>query len=340
MPKHSKQMLDFLVIGAPRAGTTSLFEYLRVHPGIYMPPAKEVPFFSARLYARYGGGCDQYVAEVFSRAPSDKLWGTAEPSCMAGSLPPESLDASEHQQLLDTPQCETIIPERIRASLPQVKLIAILRDPIERARSAHQLEVLRGFDRRSFEQMVDEALERPALERARRWPTKADSVVLGEYGRILDGYFQTFPEDQIRVVFINDLESAAERTMAELFEYLDVDPTFAPPNVRTRYNAGNWKLRLPGLDLHRWQRGMAARPTLRWLWHRLPRGLCVRGLDYYAKATRRVSTWNRVPKSTQDRALDRETWEALARHYAPDAALLGELIGREVPWLPALTGAR
>jgi hypothetical protein len=62
-----KRTLDFLVTGAHKAGTTSLFEYLRTHPRLYLPPGKERPFFSNDdVYAR---GWDDYLAKTFFAAP-------------------------------------------------------------------------------------------------------------------------------------------------------------------------------------------------------------------------------------------------------------------------------
>src|SRR5512134_2872554 len=100
--------LDFIIIGAQKAGTTALFRYLRRHPRIYMPLEKEIPFFSDDvLYAR---GWEQFARRYYGHAPPDRLWGKATPRYMIH------------------PDC----PSRIRATMPDTRLIALLRDPIER----------------------------------------------------------------------------------------------------------------------------------------------------------------------------------------------------------------
>lgn len=336
MPTASKRALDFLVIGAQKAGTTSLFEYLRAHPEVYLPPGKEVPFFGHdTVFASYDGRADVYVADVFARAPEDSLWGTATVSYMAGSLIPEALDESEHPRLLDMPGTETLVPERIRAQMPDVKLIAALRDPIERARSSHQMNVLWGIETRSFEQAVQELLDPAILVRSRRLPARMDSyVVLGEYGRILQGYLQTFPAEQLHVLFTTELAAAPERVVAELFAYLKVDSTFVPGNLGTRYLVGSSKMRVPWLDLYRLQRRVTRNPALRRTWHRLPRGFRTRAFDYYGQAAFQLFSRNRVSeRPAGDQSLPTGVREALVDHYASDGLLLEELLGRRPPWL-------
>jgi hypothetical protein len=69
---------DFIIIGAQKAGTTSLFEYLRMHPGIYMPSEKEIPFFcDDPLYAR---GWDTFAWRYYASAPGGSLWGKVTPN--------------------------------------------------------------------------------------------------------------------------------------------------------------------------------------------------------------------------------------------------------------------
>lgn len=63
--------LDFLVIGAQKSATTTLFKYLEEHPNIYMPPEKEAPFFN--LDERFERGIEWYLKEFFSNGETNKL---------------------------------------------------------------------------------------------------------------------------------------------------------------------------------------------------------------------------------------------------------------------------
>src|SRR4051812_6929253 len=108
--------LDFIVIGAPKAGTTSLFEYLRTHPQIHLPKWKETNFFLDPLYNR---GVQWYLDWVLAGASGDVVCGEASVRCMAGTpnaTPPGDHLSPPAAELIDDP--EKIIPERIHAALP------------------------------------------------------------------------------------------------------------------------------------------------------------------------------------------------------------------------------
>ena len=106
--------LDFLLVGAQKAGTTSLFEYVRLHPGLHLPSEKEVSYFN--IESRVERGWPWYLGWVFADAPTDRPWGTFSTFYM---------DAAEGR--------EDTVPRRIRETVPDVQLIAILRDPVARA---------------------------------------------------------------------------------------------------------------------------------------------------------------------------------------------------------------
>jgi hypothetical protein len=180
----AKDRLDFLVIGAQKAGTTSLFEYLRLHPEIHMPPGKEVPYFSDDGMVAHGW--EAYLGQTFAGTDPSLSWGTASPQYMAGAvlMPAGPVGGAP----------ERVVPERIRERLPEARLVAILRDPVARAESHHRMMRLRGEEPRSFDRAVAELLRPEALEQARREPTPTSAYVAwGEYGRILAGCWSPTP---------------------------------------------------------------------------------------------------------------------------------------------------
>ncbi len=130
----------FFIIGAQKGGTTALFEYLRHHPEVYMPPEKEAEFFTGSESDR--GGLGRVSSEKFLTSPHEaRIAGTASPQYM----------------------CDPAVPVRMAARVPDARLIAVLRDPVERAVSHYKMAYRRGDERRSFVQAVREQLEPAAL---------------------------------------------------------------------------------------------------------------------------------------------------------------------------------
>jgi Sulfotransferase domain len=128
---------DFLILGAQKAGTTALYAYLRRHPAITGPSWKEVSYFD-RHYAR---GEAWYRGNFPNRLRArDKLVGEASPSYLFHPLG----------------------PERARALVPEARLVALVRNPIDRALSHYHHEVALGRERLSFEEAL-EAEERRLL---------------------------------------------------------------------------------------------------------------------------------------------------------------------------------
>ena len=328
-----KDTVDFIVIGAQKAGTTSLFEYLRQHPDLALPPGKELPFFSDDVAV--ARGWQDYVSRGFLLADPRLKWGTVTPQYMVGGLleqPNPSTDGDAYD--------ERTVPLRIRERLPDIRLIAILRDPAERARSHYRMAFLNRTERRSFEQAIDELLRSEALEDARRQPREATGYVTwGEYGRILAGYFDVFSREQILVLFTEELENDPERLLRRIYEFVGVRTEFLPDNIGIRYRVGATESRFSWLGrdspLHPWTvaRVLAGNPAARRLWHALPvlrRRQIDRGL---ARVTYALDVWNRRTEVDAGNS-DGATLGRLRTHYAEDARRLAALLGNGPPWQP------
>jgi Sulfotransferase family len=321
-----KSALDFIVIGAGNSGSTSLAEYLRTHPRLHLPRAKEKPFFSnERSYRR---GWESYAMETFGGAGADRLWGKVTPQYMAGSI----YEAQSRQAVPDAHRPERIVPDRIRRHFPDIKIVALLRDPVARCVSAHRMLVLMRKERRPLEQAVRQLMADESLATARRFPRDGNSyIVLGEYGRILSGYYATFPDEQMLTIFSSDLEQAPERTLSSVFSFLGVDAEFVPPNLHIRYREGTTRRRKAWLSPERMRRGLAARGPLRFAWRMLPAERRRRLESRFWDVAYQVELWNRVADVPAPRP-EPEVMEALAEHYAADRPLLEVLIGKPVPW--------
>jgi hypothetical protein len=337
------QALDFIVIGAQKSGTSSVFEHLRVHPELYIPPDKEVPFFSHDEI--HAGDWSAFVSSAFRGAPDGMRWGTVTPWYMIGCpVDPEGAqaaaghwpgrEAAARRPLRQSP--ERIIPERIRAQLPAVKLIAILREPIARCISHYGYDVLRGVaDQRRFDSVIAELLAPATLESSRRLraPTY---VAWGEYGRILRAYYEVFPREQILICFTSDLEKAPRELMRELFDHLGVDRDVVPANLGARYRAGATSRRMRWLPRPaKLERTLAGQTWARSLWHLLPPRIQGGVLLRSRAANYRFVLWNKRGGAFNQREVSAETLARLREHYEADRQALEGLIGRPVPWRAA-----
>jgi hypothetical protein len=282
----SAKLLDFIVIGVHKSGTTALFQYLRHHPKIYIPPEKEVGFFSNEEW--FARGWERFVREFFARAPNDVLWGKITPQYMA------------------YPQ----IPERISRKMPDVKLIALLRNPVDRALSHYRMAVRIGGERRPFREVISDQLE------------KTDSVTLlslGEYARILRLYLRHFPPEQLLVLFTEELEKRPQVVLDSILNHIGLEPGFSPSNLGEPYHKGGTRQRFPWLI-------PVARRTLPlwWIWKALPEN-----------RKRVIRFWfqtqvNTVPESPPP--LETDLRCKLVGFYREDVLDLENLIGKNVPW--------
>jgi hypothetical protein len=322
--------IGFLLIGAPKAGTSSLFEYFRQHPQIYMPPEKESYFFNVdRSYAR---GWDWYSSTITRGAPLNAICGEATPEYMSGAPLGNTADnvaARYHEPL------EEVVPRRIKRLLPDVRLLCVLRDPVERAYSHHQMMVLGEDEPRSFGEAIHQLMQPEALEQARIAPTRNNSyIVYGEYCRILSGFWRVFPREQLMVIFTKDLAERPAVILSNIFEFIGVAPDFEPNNLNTRYRSAAVKPRIVGLNLYNWQASLARVSPARTLWHALPGPMRNRVDRAYSVANYHIGMWNaRRDVVSQDIPLT--VRRRLIEHFLPDSHALADAINIEVPWLPS-----
>lgn len=297
------KILDFIVIGAQKSGTTSLFHYLRGHPDIYLPPEKEAPFFTpTSLYAK---GVESYLESAFCNAPEDAAWGTMTPHYMT----------------------DPDVPSRIRETMPDVRLIAVLRNPIDRAVSHYKMCRRRELITDSFDVAVERQLQPEHLERARRLGVALETesecfVAWGEYGRILGNYLDNFPSDQLQIIFLDELSTSPESVIDGVLTHLNLPTGFRPSNLGVRYHVGGAKVKYPFIA--RCMRSAAAKK----FWNMMTRidsGRLQRSIQV------RLEMWNTNIRADVD-PMGAETRSKLISHFSPDIKSLSEAIGRTPPW--------
>jgi hypothetical protein len=214
---------NFLIIGAAKAGTTSLYHYLRQHPDVFMSAVKEPRYY-------WQEGVAEGRLEIFGREAYERLFDDVTSQRAVG-------EATTHY--LNSPTA----PERIAADLPEVKLIVSLRNPADRAYSSY-LGRLQGGEERCG---VEEAMKPGSYY-----------VESSRYHASLSRYFESFARDRIKVILFDDLVANPRAVMQELFEFLGVDATFDVDVNAThnraavpRWRVANQVLLKTGLFVHR-----------------------------------------------------------------------------------------
>jgi len=229
----------FLVIGAARSGTTALYLYLRQHPNVFMPRGRETNFFAFEGEALdfRGPGAEFVNNSVVTLGAYCRLFADAPVGAAIGEVSPLYL------------YCPCTA-ERIRARLPGVRLIAILRNPIEQAYS-HYL-----YARKEAVEPLDDfmaALDAQVDRRKARWQPLFQYVDFARYSVQLRRYFDRFPREQIRIFLYEDFASDPVRVVQEIFLFVGVDGSFVP-DVSARVNAG-------GIPKSEWWQMLVMRPN-------------------------------------------------------------------------------
>lgn len=221
--EHLEASPDFLVIGAARAGTTALHSYLRQHPALFLPSVKEPNFFAyeGRSLNCQGPGADFINNSVTSREAYRALFAAAPEAAVCGEASPLYL-------------YEPAAPGNIHRLVPGVRLIAVLRSPVEQAFSHFMYATkLRIETEESFEAAL--MLEEERL--AKGWQPLFGYSRFPRYGEQLARYLALFPAEQVLVRTYEDFLADPARLMADIFRHIGVDPGFLP-DTSQRLNAG------------------------------------------------------------------------------------------------------
>lgn len=210
---HSEVLPNFLVVGAMRAGTTTLYQALRSHPSIFMASVKETNFFvfvdgqldlpltreSARVFVSNSVTTPNEYLDLFRGAREAKAIGEVSPS------------------YLFSPGAAA----RIRHSLPHARIIILLRDPVDRAYSAYLRRAGASPDPHAFLRIAEE--EHRKYEEGQRlthYPLIAGSL----YSRLLSPYLEQFSPSRMFIRIFESFWNTPQRSMGELYGFLGLEP--------------------------------------------------------------------------------------------------------------------
>ena len=199
----STTLPGFVILGAQRGGTTSLYRYLASHPQVRHAKRKEVHYFDTH----YGHGLDWYTEHFAADLAPGEITGEASPYYLY----------------------HPAVPARLRAAVPDAKLIAMLRNPVDRAYSHYLGKHRRRYDALSFEDALDAEEERLAGEEERLLTDDAavshnhqqfSYASRGDYAEQLERWFAAFPREQVLVLESEAFFRRTPEVLAEVQAFL------------------------------------------------------------------------------------------------------------------------
>ena len=202
----------FIIIGSGRGGTTGLYYTLATHPNIMRALLKEPSFFSSRYF-----NCSFSYKSIFPILFLKKIFN------QKGITGEASVDYLYYPHA----------PKRIAQMIPAVKIIAMLRNPINRAYSHWSLNLRKGDENLSFEDAIEKEEERIAGEmkrmitderyyswRFRRYAYKER----GKYADQIVAWFETFPKEQILIIKSEDYFNNSSKVLKTILDFLSLSP--------------------------------------------------------------------------------------------------------------------
>jgi len=207
---------NFFIVGAPKAGTTSLYHYLEEHPDVYMSPIKETNYFSYNEIKEQGlfyneeyiNTKEQYLAQ-FTGVKNEKAIGEASVSYLFYNG----------------------VAEKIKAFNPDAKIIIVLRNPVERGFSHYLMDRRLGFVNMSYQDILD----KKKYDKTGKLYYQ-QYIELGLYYNQLQQYFSVFDKARVKVFLYEDLQKNIQALVKELYNFLEVDADFLP-DLEKKHNA-------------------------------------------------------------------------------------------------------
>ncbi len=302
MPHADARLPDFVVVGAPKCGTTSLHHYLAQHPDVFLPGQKELHYFShAHMTRNSSGPGDAHVlrSACATRAEYEAFFTGAQDARAVGEVSPSYLYYAD-------------AADALRAELGEIRIVVVVRDPIEKAYSQYMHLVRDNREPLSFRDALEAEQQRTHSGWAALWRYAGSSL----YMPGIERYRSTFGAERVKVIVQDDLRADPATALAELFAFVGVDPAFEPDTGRTYHRSGAPKSKLLANVISRpGPLASVARAVL-------PDGLRTKVRSFLQNA----NTGEKGEMDAASRALLRE-------RFTDDVAALEQLLGRALGWM-------
>ncbi len=208
---------DFLIIGATKSGTTSLYGLMCTHPNVLPARVKEIGYFASTTTYMYGM---QWYRAHFPTVLHKRYhaWKTGRKMLTGEATPP-------YMFLPD-------VPGRVRATIPNVRLLAILRNPVDRAYSEYNMRLKKGRESLTFEDAIVAEGSRASYEREKAASdTRSDGHDLynsylgtGRYAEQLIRWYECFDRNRLLILTTGELEDDRQGTLDRVFGFLGLEP--------------------------------------------------------------------------------------------------------------------
>jgi len=297
---------NLFIIGAPKCGTTSLYEYLKGHPQVYMSAAKEPGYFAPDNLARgshnlrYGTDEERYLA-LFDQAGQAKHVGEASVGYIYSAQAPQLIHEWD----------------------PGARIIVMFRDPLKMIPSLHNQRLAEG---REHQDSFRAAIEREIARHGRTPPRDDEPPAPGSYrdralfSRYLPSWLDKFGREQVLVILLEDLEREPAAVFRRVLEFLNVDPDWQPEAFRVHNVRHQPRSRVvAGL--------LKAGPPQWFVWTLLPRIVGDANTRRLVRAFRH-SPLNR--KQAPRNEIDPELRRQLEEYFEADVARLSDILGRDL----------
>ncbi|HUG49092.1 MAG TPA: sulfotransferase [Candidatus Limnocylindria bacterium] len=302
---------NLFIVGAPKSGTTSLYDYLHGHSDVFMSPIKEPIYFAPDMQAgfkhrfRHGEDEKEYLA-LFDGAHDERYVGEASTRYLASPM----------------------APALIREFAPDARIVAMLRNPVDMVYALHNERVSQqAEDVTDFEAAIALDHERREGRRLPRGSNALGAVYRDNamFGAQLMRWLDTLGRDHVYVIIFDDFARDTAAEFRRLLDYLGIDPSYRPPQFAVVNKS------------HRSRGGLAralfASPVAHVVRHSVMPAVI--GEDNAARAARRLRH-SRINRRANPRPpLDREFRRRLEREFEADVAVLSRLVDRDLSseWL-------
>lgn len=290
-----------LVIGAPKCGTTSLYFYLRDRADIFVPDRKELHYFTYEdLLASSAGPGDRAVLSGLC-ATRESYYQQFE-----GAAQPVRMDISPSYLYFDR------VAPRIKAELGDVKIVAMLRDPVEKAYSQYMHLVGELRETLSF----DDALQAEAARREQGWGDMWRYAESSLYSRRLNTYLEAFGADSVHVVLFEEFIKDSELSVCQLLKFLGANDS-GEIRAEGQYNRSG---------------APRSKAVARLLTQDSPVKTAVKALlPERLRMSLRMQVQN--ANNREKEPMSETARDFLKDYFAEDVAATGEILGRKLPWL-------
>jgi hypothetical protein len=288
---------NFFIVGAGKAGTTSLYEYLRLSAGVYMSPVKEpyyfTPYANSSIFPYYVYRNRREYLNLFKAVKDEKAIGEA-----------------------STPYLwDKEAAKRIQDVVPDARIIIILRDPVSRAFSHYLMDMRAGIETRP----VYHALQRDYTQEKKGWGISHLYVEMGYYYEQVKRYLDTFEKEKVKILIFEEFVGDTKHAVREVLKFLAVESDVPDDLVNEAYN----DFSLPRLTpkIVKFVTNSTNRnPTLHKIKQLVP------------YSVRQTIVGRILLKQAIKPKMDQKARMFLEKIYYDDVMKLESLIGRSLPW--------